>query len=152
MAWRAQVSAADDTILVLAGMGVAPWSARGLDEQLEPIEAAGRLRRTINANLRSVGNSAFRKYRVSIRATDLDEPAVGGIWIGKELTVSCVSRLKYPVGGTAERTAVAGSTITDVENGFVSYRPVLTMLVAGWSMTTNEYEATKAWQLDLEEV
>lgn len=140
----------DDTLLVLTGIGVPSYSARGLQQTLEPIAAAGNLRRTVNGNLRDVSFEPFRKYHSRVTCTDQRVPAVDGIWPGMTVTVHCVEELSYPVGGTAERPAVSGSERE--ENGFVFYRPVLEMMVVGHSAQTDEYAADVQWTMDLEEV
>jgi hypothetical protein len=130
-------------------MGVPLYSARGLSQTLVPIDASANMRRSINGVLTDVAHSQFRKYKSVITCTDMRVPAADGIWPGMTLVVDCVSFLSYPVGGTAQRTVVSGSSFT--ESGFVFYRPRLTMLVTHSTVQTDEWAATVPWELDLEE-
>ncbi len=138
-----------DTDLVLTGIGVVPYSARGLTERLQPT-GAGAVRRTVNGTLVDVSDSLFRKYSLSLSASDQEPPAFDGIWRGLQITVDCVSRLAYVTGGSPGRTIVPGSSV--VVGGFTTYRPRLTMLVVDWSQDKDEWQAGVGWSLDLEEV
>jgi hypothetical protein len=139
----------DDTLLVLAGIGIPAYSARGLRQQLEPIDGAANMRRTINGALNDLSVEQFRKYQSTISCTDQEPPAVDGVWPGRVVTVDCVQELSYPAGGTPQRPVVAGSERT--EGGFTFYRPQLTMLVTGFSVQRDEWGAAVQWQMDLEE-
>lgn len=137
------------TVLTLTGMGVAPYSARGLSQTLEPIPQATQVVRTINGELIDIAPAQFRKYRSTISCSDVDAPALSGIWPGQTLTVSCIAELGS-ISGAIERPAVAGSTRT--EDGVTYYRPILTMRVTNFSQTTDEYGHVTSWTLTLEEV
>ena len=139
-----------DTLLVLTGIGIPAYSARGLTQTLQPIEAAGSQRRTVNGTLVDLSLSQFRKYRSTIRCSDMEAPALDGIWPGAMVTVACVVELCHPVGGSSERTPVTGSVRT--EGGFTFYRPRLTMQVIGLFVEKNEWGAITGWTLELEEV
>jgi hypothetical protein len=140
----------DDTLLVLSGIGVPDYSARGLTQTLEPIEAAAQLRRSINGDLLDLSYGPFRKYKSTISCQDQEPPAVDGVWPGRVITVDCVAEFSYPAGGSPARPVVSGSART--EGAFVFYRPQLRMLVTGFSMSRDEYGAAVSWQLQLEEV
>jgi hypothetical protein len=140
----------DDTLLILDGIGVPLYSARGLQQTLAPIAAAANLRRTVNGSLRDVSFEPFRRYGSRISCTDQRAPAVDGIWPGMAVIVHCVEELCYPVGGMPQRSEVSGSSRT--EDGFVFYRPVLNMLVTTLTMQIDEYSADVQWSMDLEEV
>jgi hypothetical protein len=141
----------EDTLLVLSGMGVAPYSARGLTQTLEPIGAAGSMRRTINGELIDLSASQFRKYRSTITCSDMEAPALDGIWPGQVLTVDCVASLSYVTsGGSAERAVVPGSLKTN--GSFTAYRPRLAMRVINHSEDVDEWGAVVGWTLELEEV
>jgi hypothetical protein len=141
----------DSTLLVLSGMGVTPYSARGLSQSLEPINAAASSRRTINGTLRNLAQTQFEKYKSTITCTDQDVPALEGVFPGMTLTVDCVAELAY-----ADRSA--GPTRTPVPgsereaDGFTFYRPRLSMMVINYSETVDEWGAVTQWKLDLEEV
>jgi hypothetical protein len=143
------MSASDDTLLVLTGIGIPDYSARGLSQTLQPINAAAQARRTINGGLVDLSFDQFRKYQSSISCSDQQAPAIDGIMPGAMVTVECVSELCYPTGGTPSRTAVPGST--RVVGAFTFYRPILSMMVMQYNTQTDEYGAVIQWQLDLEE-
>lgn len=151
------------TVLTLSGVGVPPYSARGLTQSLAPIGASQQMRRTINGNLRDFSQSQFRKYGSTISGDDQQPPACDGVWPGRIVTVGCIVELavqgvepETETGSDSEapfvfgRPAVAGSVRT--ESGFTFYRPVLTMMVTGFNQGRREWEAGVSWSLDLEEV
>lgn len=140
----------DTTVLNMVGVGIPPYSARGLTQTLDPIAASVQLRRTVNGALVNVAATQHRKYASTISCTDQQAPALNGIWPGVHVTVDCVAELAYPVGGSPDRPVVSGSSRT--ESGFVFYCPQLVMLVTGYSQSRDEYGATTTWQLQLEEV
>lgn len=138
------------TLLVISGPGMPPYAARGLKQTLDPIDAAGALARTVNGALIDLSPQQMRKYKSTISCTDLDGPALDGIWPGMVLTVDCVPELGYvTAGGTPERTVVEGSS--RVTSLWTYYRPRLTMIVVNYTVDTDEYGAAVAWTLDLEE-
>jgi hypothetical protein len=150
----------DSTILRLVGMGIPPYSARGIQESLSPIGESIQLRRTINGALDDVSDPLFRKYQVSWSATDMDPPAIEGVWSGLQLVVDCITELA--VLGTFEADSEGGSEpgfdrmvvpgSVRHADGFTFYRPRLTMRVTGFSIDRGEWEASVAWQLSAEEV
>lgn len=138
-----------DTDLVLTGLGVTPFSARGLTERLEPI-GAGALRRTVNGTLVDVTDTLFRKYTLSLSAADQEPPALDGAWRGMQVVVDAVTPLAHPTASSPGRAVVAGSSY--VEGSFTIYRPQLTMLIVDWTIERDEWGAVTSWSLDLEEV
>lgn len=140
-----------DTMLVISGPGLTPYSARGLTQTLEYIEAAVKLRRTINGTLLDVSSLQFRKYLSTVNCTDQNAPAIEGLRPGLLVTVDCVVELSYKTeGGGPSRTVVPGSERT--EGAFTFYRPRLQMRVKSISTSTDEWAAIVQWSLDLEEV
>lgn len=152
------------TLLRLVGMGVPPYSARGLTQTLQHIEAATVQRRTINGDLRDLADTVFRKYASTISGADVAPPAVDGVWPGKILTVDCIPRLSQLLDSS---TTTEVPTTTEVEtqlgrpfvpgsvaiaDGFVTYRPRLSMMVTTWTMSEDEWAAGVTWSLGLEEV
>ena len=138
-------------LLTLAGVGVPPYSARGLTQTLEPIEASAQLRRTVNGALVDLSYEAFRKYKSTIACQDQEPPAVDGVWPGRVVTVDCVAELCFATAGNSPaRPAVDDSE--RVEGAFTFYRPILTMRVTGFSVTRDEYGSGVSWQIMLEEV
>ena len=140
---------ANETLLTITGAGVPPYSARGLQQTLDPIPLTANIRRTVNGGLINLSPTQFRKYMSIITCEDQQTPAVGGIWPGSVVTVGCVAELCHLIGQTPERTAVAGSTYQ--EDGYEFYRPELTMMVIQISNNRNEYGALTSWSITLEE-
>lgn len=139
-----------ETLLILSGIGVPLYSARGLSQTLEPIGASANLRRTVNGNLRDLSFEPFRKYTSKISCTDQRAPAIDGIFPGMAVEVHCVQELCYPLSGSPQRSSVSGSE--RVEGDFVHYRPILSMLVISITAVTDEWNAEVGWELELEEV
>lgn len=139
-----------DTLMVLSPMGLPLYSARGLTETLEPIQEAADLVRLANGDLDDWSFPAFKKFALTVACTDQRVPAIDGIWPGQSVTVQCVSELAYPSGGSPERTPVTGSSRT--ENGYVFYRPVLSMRLMSLSVQTDEWGAAIGWSAKFEEV
>lgn len=138
------------TDLVLSSMGVPLYSARGLSQTLEPIDAAKNMRRSINGVLTDVSNDQFRKYKSKITCTDQRTAAFDGIWPGMTVVVDCIAYLSYPTSGSPQRTVISGSDFT--EGSFIFYRPQLTMMVVANSAQTDDWDANVPWELDLEEI
>jgi hypothetical protein len=137
------------TVLELHGIGVPPYSARGLSQTLTPIDAAVHLERNINGGLLDMSMFQFRKYKSTITGSDQQPPGVDGIWPGQVVTVDCIVELAYPDGGTPVRAVVPGSERFD--GGWWLYRPRLDMRVVGFNINRDEYGAQVGWTLDLEE-
>lgn len=138
--------------LTLTGMGITPFSHRGVTQTLEPIDPATNQRRTMNGALVDLSLAAFRKYQSTISCEDMNAPALDGVMPGKVLTVGCIVELAY--AGSLPMTlntrpAVSGSPRES--GGFVFYRPSLTMQVTGFSQERDEWGGVTSWQLDLEE-
>ena len=140
-----------DTDLLIFGMGIAPYSARGLTQTLTPIEAAKNLRRSINGALYDLSFDQFRKYQSKITCEDQATPAIDGIWPGAEVTVYCVAELSRltDTEGPA-RPVVPGSERTD--GAFTFYRPILEMRVVAFETGRDEWAADINWTLELEEI
>lgn len=142
---------ANETLLVLSGEGIAPYSARGLSQTLSPIGAGSYARRTVNGELVDLSSTELRKYSSTISGSDVEAPAFDDMWPGMILTVDCVYELCYKTsGGTPGRTVVSGSS--RVEGNYTYYRPQMTMMVVNWSADKDEYGHVTSWSLDLEEV
>lgn len=138
------------TLLALTGIGVPPYSARGLHQTLQPIADAAQTKRTINGALVDVSDVLFRKYSSQISGADVDPPAIEAVWPGLQLTVDCIAELA--VAESTEpvfaRTVVGSRT----EAGFIFYRPRLVMLVTDFSINIDEYGKASSWSMNLEEV
>ena len=68
------------TLLVLSVGGVTLYSARGLEQTLEPIDAAAVTRRTINGTLVDLSVVKFHKYASTISCSDIETPALDGVF------------------------------------------------------------------------
>ena len=138
------------TLLVISGNGVPTFASRGLTQTLDPIAASSVLRRTVNGGLIDLSPPQMRKYKSTITCTDINGPALDGVWPGDTVTVDCVPELAYlTISGTPERPVVTGSE--RVVGDHTYYRPQLVMRVVQYTTSTDEYGAAVAWQLDLEE-
>ena len=140
----------DNTNLVITGMGVPPYSARGLTQSLEPIAQATFFRRTVDGTAVDLSAPQFQKYQSTISGTDQQPPAFDGLWPGQIFTVDCIAELAYETstGEAPERTVVASRD----EGDWTFYRPRMTMMVTGFRAITDEYGAEVGWELSLEEV
>jgi hypothetical protein len=140
-----------DTLLVLTGMGIPPYSARGLKQQLIPIAASANMRRTVNGALINLSPSQFQKFRTVITGNDQSPPANDGVWPGRLVTIDCIEELAYLTGGTPERPVVDGSS--RVVGPWTFYRPRLSMMMTTpLDATIAEWEAGVAWTMEFEEV
>lgn len=141
----------DLTLLVISGMGVSPYSARGLSQTLDPIEAAKQIERDVNGELVDLSIPAMRKYRSRISCTDINTPAVAGIWPGSVVTVECVHELSFLTSNPSaqERPEVPGSIRVEGDHTF--YRPILIMMFMGFSTSGEEFQRQVAWSFELEE-
>jgi hypothetical protein len=145
------VHGSSSSILRMTGVGVTPYSARGLTQTLQPIDASKSMKRAIDGAMVDISAPQFRKFASTISGSDQRTPALDGIWPGREVEVECISELSYVTAeSTAQRLPVDGSE--RVEGIYTFYRPVLTMMVMDYSTSTDEYGATVNWTLALEEV
>lgn len=144
------MTAPPDTVLVITGVGLSPFSARGVTQTYAVIDAAKNFRRTVNGNLKSLSPAQFKKYSCSITFNDTDTPALDGIFIGDEVIVDWVQEFSFvTAGGSPSREVVEGSE--RIEGDVTFYRPRMTMLVKDFSGSTPEWDAMSPAQLDLEE-
>jgi hypothetical protein len=139
-----------ETLLGISGIGIAPFSARGVHETLRPIAATQKVARTVNGGLVDISAPQMRKYGLGIQCEDCNSPALDSIWPGMQLTIDCVSELAFPTGGSPGRTEVAGSE--RIEGDYTFYRPQLVILVTNFQMETDEYGAKVGWSLEGEEL
>ncbi len=140
----------EGTLLTLSSMGLPLYSARGLTQTLTPIDQAKQMRRDINGALVDLSSQKFRKYTSKITCKDFNAPALDGVYVGMVLNISCVSELSFQTGASPTRPAVSSST--RMQGAFTFYRPILNMMVTGYSTSTEEYLGEVNWELDLEEV
>ena len=139
------------TLLVLTGVGVPPYSARGISQSLEPIDGAAQVFRSCNGVAMDFSHQQFRKYKTSITCSDQNAPALNGVWPGKVITVECVCELGYlTAGGAPERPVVPDSS--HVEGAYTFYRPVLDIMVTALNSECAEWDAGMTWAIEGEEV
>lgn len=146
----ADYGATQSTLLVLRGMGVTPFSARGLTQTLDPITAALDQRRTVNGELLDLSVAELRKYTSTISGNDQDVPPLDGVFPGTVMEMDCITELAYKVGGAPSRPVVPGSERT--ADDFVFYRPRLQVMLVGSSVDRDEWGATVSWSIQVEEV
>lgn len=136
------------TDLTISGLGIAPYSARGLRQTLKPIAAASQVKRMASGELRSFGYAAFQKFESDIYGSDQQPPALDAVWPGRYVTVDCIATLAIPIGGSPPR-----SYIEAWEDGdFLIYRPRLNMAIVAFDMERDEWQAGVTWTLRLLEV
>lgn len=155
----------DNTVLRLVGMGIPPYSARGMSETLTPIQQSQQIVRTVNGNLLNLSDEQFQKYSITISGEDQQSPALDNAWPGHLLTIDCISELC--VEGTVEEPTedptesatepVAGLGRHHVpgsirhESGFTFYRPRLECMLMSFSVERDEWGAAISWSLIAEE-
>lgn len=143
------VTLADHTKLVTNPVILPPYAARGISATLETSGEEGEIARDINGGALDMTASQMRKYRLTLNCTDGQVPGLDGIWKGQALTVDCPVELAYidGTGAGAARPIVAGSERT--ADGFVFYRPQLSMLVESYRTNFDEWQARVGWTLVL---
>ena len=166
-----------ETVLTLSIGGMPPMSARGCVQELRPVPQ-GTFKRTINGDLVFIGHKEHKYFSI-IKCKDSVPIATEGLQVGTELYVGCIQPLcqkieKFENTIVLERDFVEGSIqifdednneINDFEitgrtikinhiekNSFVSYSPKLLMKVISFTLTTDEWNLSSSWQLELEEV
>lgn len=145
-------TASDPTLLSLEGIGVHPYSARGLSQTLEPIDAQAHIERTVNGELIDFGYDPMKKYKSTISGSDVRPPAVDGVWAGKIVTVNCIATISHPEYVGFGREPVNYDDAVIMEQGFITYYPRLRMMVMGFSIDQDEFGAVVGWKMDLEEI
>lgn len=148
------------TVLALTGVGIPPYSARGIMQTYSHIGNAGNLRRTINGALKDISDPLFRKYASQLSASDMDPPAIDGVWPGLQVSVDWVAELAVQgeheessegvSEGSLGRIPVPGSV--RIDGGYTFYRPRMDMLIVGFNVNVDEWGAATSWTMSLEEV
>lgn len=93
------------TDLVISRAGFPPFSARGVTQTLEPL-LCGEMRRTIDGRLVYTGLSNHQKYKSLILCEDKAALAMGSLWRGAEVKVSCIASLTQECQGQKGDTVV----------------------------------------------
>jgi hypothetical protein len=139
------------TLLVINGLGVTPYSSRGLTQTLTPIEQSKNTGRTVNGELVDLSDELFQKYSTQITCNDQRVPALDGVWPGKQIVIDCVIELAYlTAGGSPARPVVAGSS--RIEGDYTFYRPQLTARIMDYTTNEDEWGRVSGWSLTAEEV
>jgi hypothetical protein len=156
------------------GNVLTPLSARECTQTLSPIPQ-GILRRTINGVLVCVSNGGHRKFQSTISCRDQTSPAFEGMWKGTVVRVHCLQFITASAPSLHFQLEREGEDIHIYDNlmktwpviqepdrwirlsegfpgGFVTYRPILTMMVKSYAQETNEWGGSVGWTLELEEV
>ena len=140
-----------DTLLTISGGGLPPYSARGLSETFDDIEAALYPRRTLNGTLRNLAPSQLQKVRLIITCTDQRAPKINGLRKGSIVTVNCATEIPYLTATESPaHSVVSGSS--RVEGDYTYYRPSFSMMVMACPVTNAEWEASIGWEIELEEI
>lgn len=140
-----------ETLLVLDGMGIPLYSGRGITQTLKPISEAANLQRDVNGSLEDVSYEPFRKYETTLTCTDMNAPALEGIWPGMDVTIDCIVELAYlTMTASPSRTAVTGSSRT--VGNYTIYRPQLACKVTDFQTSNDEWPADVAWTLTAQEI
>jgi hypothetical protein len=154
---------------------LSPFSARECTQTLSPIPQ-GILRRTINGMLVCVGNRGHRKFQSTISCKDKAPPAFDELWKGVLLKVGCLQSLTQIVPPLTQKVQLerAPLSLTLYEysgktwacdklqdrwitiphkfpGGFLTYRPLLKMVVKNYFLETDEWGLSVGWTLELEE-
>lgn len=166
-----------DLKLEIIGQGnaIAPFSGRECTQTLAPI-SQGVLRRTINGALVCVSQEGHRKFQSTISCKDKAPPAFDGLWKGTLLRVECIQTMTHLVPPYHEKVQLEREalsfklyeysgktwgcdklqdrwmTIPDqFPGGFLTYRPLLKMVVKNYFLETDEWGLSVGWTLELEE-
>jgi hypothetical protein len=160
---------------VSVGNSLPPFSGRECTQTLMPIPH-GALRRTINGNLVWVGNKGHRKFQSLISCKDKASPALSGMWKGSLLKVGCIQSLTQIVPQRIEQIQLEREALSlhlyessgkfwlaekaedrwieipsAFPGGFITYRPLLLMVVNNYQLETDEWGLEVGWSLELEE-
>lgn len=167
-----------ETELTINIGGLPPFSARGCEQELIPI-SQGDFHRNVNGELIYLGDDTHTKYRSVIKCSDKAAIATDGLYRGREVELGCIQRLwqkfeadqidlrldKLPVGGSiyaydTDNTQIPilriqGKSIqlqTPHSSGYICYRPLLSMRIVQYSLSTNEWGVKVGWHMECEEI
>ena len=167
-----------ETELTINIGGLPPFSARGCEQELIPINQ-GDFHRNINGDLIYLGDDTHTKYKSLVKCSDKAAIATDGLYRGREIELGCIQRLwqkfepnqrelhldKIPVSGSIyayneNKTEIrilqsAGRRVqleTPHSGGFICYRPKLIMRIVQYSLNTNEWGIKVGWQMECEEI
>jgi len=145
-------------------------SSRFIDTSHEPISGSYQAERAIDGTLINLKYDGFDSYAVSISCTDHNAPALTGIFPGSVITVHYPAEFIEPGPSvTLTRDPVPGSIVAHSADGrilsrpegktlnvpgaaYFSYRPILTIMVNGFSNSNKERKADARWSISGEEI
>lgn len=139
--------------------GIPPFAVRGVTQSLEPINQAAQMRRNMNGTLIDLSDGmGFKKFASSINCEDMTSPAIEGVMPGVIVTVGCIVELcvagalpPVPADWNGNSRPIVAGSLRE-RDGFIFYRPSLTMRVMGYSVERDEWGGVTSWSMDLEEV
>jgi hypothetical protein len=167
-----------DLKLEFVGKGdlIPPFSARECHQTLTTIPQDV-MRRTVNGDLVCVNKGGHKKFLSTIKCKDKAPPAFDGLWKGMILKVGCVQSVTQHVntgtlsvqmdregfdhhlfgyrGGAWPTTPSQNrwmSISPGFPGGFMTYKPILLMMVKTYVLETDEWGLSVGWTLDLEEI
>lgn len=129
------------TLVSITGDGIpesflGDYAARGLTMSLTQIDAAKRMRRTINGELKDISRAQFKKYAVTLQCSDHESLPFVETPVGTLATVRCLPHL----GTTGEETG-GDPIVLELE-----------MMITDWQVQREEWQAQTGWSLSLSEV
>lgn len=117
------------TDLVVVGVTIPDFAARGLKVRISNIEQASRLERTVNATLINLSDPLFRKRKVMISGSDVEFPYFADVWPGDEVTVTSI--IEANAGG--DPIVIVG-------------------MIKDFEMERDEYEQVSSWTMEVWEI
>lgn len=159
------------TAFAIQGVGVIPFSARGLDIEVQKI-ANGKIVYDVWGVAHSTARAEFDLFEVKVSCEDIWPPGFVALRKGQLLTVQLDSCFIEPLNGNGPQGGnvqsrpatgdgvqlmdVNGATVTPVDGvaaGAVwqRYAPVLNVMLLDWSFKHNEHGAVTSWSLHLME-
>ena len=152
-------------------------SARGCHQSLEPATQLKTFR-TLCGQLLSFPSFGHTKYRSTIACEDVYAVALDGFHPGTKIWVECIAALMTPWDHKNQKIELARTPVDDSlwlhtqetqptplpmgavqdrwvtlpEDGYISYRPFLYMLVEEFLIRTQEWEGSTGWSMKLSEI
>ncbi len=167
-----------ESVLVISNLGFPPLSLRGCTQELIPIPN-GEFKKTINGELVFVRSSNIQKYKTVIKCSDVAAPAIGNLWIGSMVNISCIQNiwqsydsyeeevvlLRPPVQhsvvaidkiGNILRCTVDGTNVRVLDKSdsgmFIAFRPCIKALITDFKTEFDEWNMKSNWSISACEV
>ena len=162
--------------IINQGNLITPFSARECRQTLTTIPQAV-FRRTVNGELKCVNSAGHKKFQSTIQCKDRAPPAFDGAWKGVTLKVNCIQYVTHIVPAESVSIQVDREGVdhtlfdnkgkiwsaTPTQNrwvsiqpsfpgGFLTYKPILMMMIKSYTLETDEWGLTVGWTLDLDEI